>query len=216
MPVKWADIRNGDGQNMQQVLAAISAYLERTYGGKKGGTLAAWHAFRSGLGALGPFRQIEWAQVSRVVFVCKGNICRSAFAGGRFRYSGVDVVSAGLEADVHKPADPTAIAVASRFGIDLSSHGSIHLQQINLLPGDLLVAFEPDHAERLRQLARIQPGVQVTLLGLWADPPTLAYIHDPYGLSEGYMEVCFERIDRGLDGLRARLSSVRSALETGT
>lgn len=216
MPVKSTGTCNGDEQNMQQALAAISAYIQRTYGGKKGFALAAWHTFRAGLGGLESYRQIEWARVRRIAFVCKGNICRSAFAGRRFRYPGIEVASAGLEADVHKPADPLAIAVASRLGTDLSPHRSIHFQQINLAPGDLLVAFEPEHAERLRHLARVQPGVQVTLLGLWADPPTPAYLHDPFGLPEAYMEVCFERIDRGLDGLRLRLSTVRSALETGT
>ncbi|HZX33107.1 MAG TPA: hypothetical protein VFF03_17280 [Rhodocyclaceae bacterium] len=201
---------------MQPVLAAISAYLGRTYGGKRGFALAAWHALRAGLGGLGPYRRVEWGRVGRVIFICKGNICRSAFAGRRFRCPGIEVASAGLEADIHKPADPRAMAVASRFGTDLAPHRSTPLHQIDLKAGDLLVAFEPDHADRLGDLAQALPGVQVTLLGLWAEPPTLAYIHDPYGLPEAYMEACFERIDRGLAGLRQRLSAFRSALETGT
>lgn len=216
MPVISTDIGNGNGHNMQPVLAAISAYLARTYGGKRGFALAAWYALRDGLGGLAHYRRVEWGRIGRVIFVCKGNICRSAFAGRRFRCPGIEVASAGLEADINKPADPRASAVASRFGTDLAPHRSTPLHQIDLRAGDLLVGFEPDHAERLSDLARHQPGVQVTLLGLWAIPPTLAYIHDPYGLSEAHMEACFERIDRGLAGLRQRLCAPRSALETGT
>jgi protein-tyrosine phosphatase len=201
---------------MQPALAAISAYLAHSYGGKRGFALAAWHALRAALGCLASYRRVEWMLVSRVIFVCKGNICRSAFAGRRFRCPGIEVISAGLEADIHKPADPRAAAAASRFGTDLAPHRSTPLHQVDLRAGDLLVAFEPDHAERLSDLAQGQTGVQVTLLGFWAIPPTLAYIHDPYGLSEAYVEACFERIDRGLAGLRQRLCAHRSALETGT
>ncbi|HJW26633.1 MAG TPA: hypothetical protein VJ576_17180 [Rhodocyclaceae bacterium] len=192
----------------------FSTYLARTYGGKKALGLAVWHSSRACLGALDRYKAVDWERVSRVIFVCKGNICRSAFAGRRFRAYGVGVASAGLEADPGRPADPRAAKVARRFGADLGDHRSAHVADLELAPGDLFVAFEPDHGDRLRQLALLQPGVQVTLLGLWSPVPGTVYLHDPYGLHESYFELCFERIVRGLEGMRTRLSMARAAMET--
>jgi len=190
----------------------LSNYLSRTYGGKKALGLAIWHFSRSCLGAFGPYKQIDWQRVSRVIFVCKGNICRSAFAGRQFRAFGIEVASAGLEADSGKPADPRAAKVARRFGADLSGHRSIHVAELELADGDLFVVFEPKHGERLRRFCAGRPGVQVTLLGLWSPFPGMVYVHDPRGLHEVYFELCFERIEGGLEGLRTRFSMARAAM----
>lgn len=192
----------------------IDNYLSRTYGGKKALGLAVWHFSRSCLGTLDPYKRIDWQRVSRVIFVCKGNICRSAFAGRRFRTFGIKVASAGLEAAAGKPADPQAVKVARRFGTDLCGHRSTPVAELQLADGDLFVAFEPEHGDRLRQFSAHQPGVQVTLLGLWSPLPGMVYLHDPYGLHEAYFELCFARIERGLEGLRTRLTMVRAALGT--
>lgn len=204
----------GTERTMDYATDPLSTHLLRTYGGKRALGLAVWHIFRSSLGTFGRYRQIDWHRVSRVIFVCKGNICRSAYAGRRFSAFGMEVASAGLEADTGRPADPRAVAVAARCGIDLSAHRSTHVHQLRLAEGDLLVAFEPDHADRLRQLSGGQPGVQVTLLGLWAPLPAMVYVHDPCGLPEDYFELCFERIDRGLEGLRIRVADAQAAVET--
>lgn len=190
----------------------LSEYVVRSHGGKRALLQAGWHLLRSGLGAFGPYRRIDWQQVSRVVFVCKGNICRSAFAAERFRGAAPAVASAGLDADSGKPADPRAIQVARRFGVDLADHRSTHVSELELGAADLLVAFEPDQAERLGQLAACRAGAQVTLLGLWGPPPALPHLHDPYGLPEAYFETCFRRIEGGLEGLRLRFSGSRTAL----
>ena len=128
----------------------------------------------------------------------------------------MEVTSAGLDADSGKPADPMAIRTARSFGADLAHHHSTHVSQLELGDSDLLVAFEPEQAERLRQLPACGSGVQVTLLGLWCPWPGMAYIQDPYGLAEPYFETCFSRIERGLEGLRLRFSDARAARERTT
>ena len=74
-------------------------------------------------GKYGQFARIKWGQVKRLVFVCKGNICRSAYgeAGGE---AGVPAVSCGLQANSGSPADPIALVVSSQRALDLSLHRS--------------------------------------------------------------------------------------------
>lgn len=188
----------------------LDKYLTVTYGGKKALARLTWNALRVCIGAFERYQAVDWNRVSRVVFVCKGNICRSAFAEKRFRRLGMKAASAGLDADPGKPADAMATRVARRMGTDLSAHRSTHIAQFQLQEGDLLVAFEPEHADQLRQRSPDSPGVQITLLGLWSPSPPMAYLHDPYGSPEAYFETCFKRIEGGLRGLQTRCFHARA------
>src|SRR4051812_36705278 len=47
-------------------------------------------------GAFFPLRRIPWTEVERLVFVCQGNICRSAYADALARRAGLRSVSFGL------------------------------------------------------------------------------------------------------------------------
>ena len=81
-------------------------------------TRRAWYY---GLGArLGLYRQYgpaDRGEVRRLVFVCKGNICRSPFAEAVARAAGADAVSYGLDARDGLPANPSAIRTARKFGL---------------------------------------------------------------------------------------------------
>ena len=180
-------------------------HLSGNYGGKRAFLAAVWYASRASLGAYRRFRQVHWSKVSRVVFVCKGNICRSPYAEHRFRAWGANSASAGLQASPGNPAAPAAQQAALRRGVDLAAHRSTAISESVIAAGDLLVAFEPAHAKALRVLASGRVDVQVTLLPLWSSSPRLVYLHDPYGLPGKYFDRCFERIDSGLGGILARV-----------
>ena len=190
---------------------AVRNYLAWGYGGKRAFLAAMWHTGWASIGAFNSYRQVRWREVSRIVFVCKGNICRSPYAEHKFRAWGAKAVSAGLLADAGKPAALPAQQAARRRGIDLAVHRAQALSALSLTAGDLLVAFEPGHAKTLSALARKQAGVQVTLLALWSPNPRLVYLHDPYGLSENYFERCYQRIDWGLTGMFERISGAKPA-----
>lgn len=182
------------------------SFLARRYGGKKAFVKTGWHAMRLGLGAYREYRHVQWQQVSRLVFVCKGNICRSAFAHHRLVDSGMPIASAGLDATTGTPANGRAILVAERLGANLQPHRSTHIAELTIEPGDLFIGFEPWHGEALQEVAARHPGTQVTLLGLWSASPS-AYLQDPYGLPEPYFETCFMHIDAGLQGLISYLKT---------
>lgn len=174
------------------------------FGGKRALLATLRHAGGGLAGGFAAYRRIDWPRVSRLVFVCKGNICRSAFAAQQARLLGHHAASAGLEADPGKPADERAQAAAQRRRVDLSQHRSQTLAGLAPQAGDLLIAFEPEQARKLCAQTATLPGVQVTLLGLWHRQPWWPYLHDPYGHSEPYFDLCFERIEQSLLGLLAR------------
>ena len=183
-------------------MSASLNWLADGYGGKRAFLKYLAARAETALGRHASLPGNVLSRAERVVFVCKGNICRSPFAEHLARAWGIRAGSAGLDADAGRPADPRALEAARRHGIDLGAHRSRALRQLELGPADVVVAFEPDHAVRLRSVLPA-PG-RVTLLGLYASVPC-AYLHDPYGLSEQYFASCFRRIEDALRGLQARL-----------
>jgi len=92
----------------------------------------------------------------RVLFVCSGNICRSAMAAGYFRQltsdkglSHVLVDSAGTLGIEGSPAAREAVEVMRDVGIDLSAHRSRGVRAEDLRTADIVVAMTRDHLEFL-------------------------------------------------------------------
>lgn len=71
-----------------------------------------------------------------VLFVCKGNICRSplaaAFLRKKYKEKNIDgvVMSAGFSPEtINDPPDPRAIAAAKKYDIDLSGSSRIFVKK---------------------------------------------------------------------------------------
>jgi len=167
-------------------------YIAKHYGCKQG--WLRYHVFRliQLLGRYQRFKHIDWNRVTRLVFVCKGNICRSPYGEIKTRALGISTSSFGLHAEGAMSAYPTALDVSCRRGLDLSEHRPRSMSDFTFLPGDLLITMEPWQAKQLQQ--RLAGDVQITLLGLWHSQPR-PHIEDPYGLGEDYFETCFDIID---------------------
>jgi protein-tyrosine phosphatase len=173
------------------------------YGGRRG---YLEHVRTRALYALGAYRSardIEWAAVSRLVFVCKGNICRSPYASARARLLGVPSASFGLDAAEGAPADPAAWRTARLRAVDLSAHRSARRESCRINYDDLLVVFEPSQLAEIRRW-RIDRMLRVTLLGIWAQP-IRPRIQDPYGRSDRYFQCCFSMIDANVAELVRRM-----------
>lgn len=165
-----------------------SSYISEHYGRKQAlldysVSLAAYW-----MGRYRKFQEIDWQKVSRLVFVCSGNICRSPFAEAVGTKLGMNATSFGLTADEGKPADPIASRIASQSGVSLSSHRTRTRDSLLMNEGDLVLAMEPRQAWELVQMPQ-RRNAQVTLLGLWHERMRPS-IGDPYGLSEAYFRNC--------------------------
>jgi len=154
-------------------------------------------------------RAPETAAVRRLVFVCQGNICRSAFAEVLTRRMGANAASFGLSTSSGGAAHPPAAAAAAMLGVDLADHRTTRAEDYIPHPGDLLLAME------IRQLARIAADPRLahlprSLLGLWAKPRR-PHLHDPYKLDDRYMLTCLRVIEGAVSRLVEDFPGVRSS-----
>ena len=149
------------------------------------------------------------AHVRRLVFVCHGNICRSAYADGLARRAGMNVASFGLSTSSGKAAWPLVAERALARGLDLSDHRTTRVEDYLPLPGDYLLGMETRH---LRMLAvnPLTAGLPRGLLGSYADP-AVPHLHDPYKLDPAYMDVCLARVERAVAALVRRYPGATAA-----
>ena len=146
-------------------------------------------------------------QVRRLVFVCQGNICRSAFADVVARRAGMNSASFGLSTTTGRDAHGPAIAAAQALGHDLALHKAIDLKDYQPEPGDLLLAMEVRQLHRLAADPRIGHLPRL-LLGQWTRP-MLPHLHDPYRLDDRYMARCLARIEQAVGALVSAFPGAR-------
>ncbi len=168
------------------------------YGSRRGFALTYWHHLLYYVGRYRNYQNVDWQSVERLVFVCKGNICRSAYAEAVARSLGIEAISCGLDTIEDAPANDNAIRMAKQLGFDLEGHKTRSITYLVLKKTDLLIAMEPWQAEFLQKGLTRQH--YRTLLGLWAKP-VFPYIQDPYGASPAYFEKCFRYIQKSVHEL---------------
>ncbi len=136
--------------------------------------------------------------VDRILFVCLGNICRSAMAEGVMRaelarrnFGHVTVDSAGTGAwHVGNPPDPRAIAAARRRGIDISGQRARQVTADDFEMFNLLAAMDASNLMTLRAGTeeRHRPKVRL-FLDFCRDLP-IREVADPYyGDETGFEDV---------------------------
>ena len=149
--------------------------------------------------------------IQHVLFVCHGNIIRSAFAQKLFekevRPWSICVRSAGLFAKEGKAADPRAIEAARTFfEIDLSSHSASPLTAEHVAEADAI--FVMDRSNETLLLDRF-PDVTEKVFLLAQFSGSQAYpdleIRDPYSGSPGDVKACFCSLAACIRGLIDRL-----------
>ena len=149
-----------------------------------------------------------------ILFVCKGNVCRSPFAEWLARKISEDkgrsrmvFSSAGLEVSGQLPPPEEAIRAAEDFGVSHASHRSKKITPDAMKASDMVLAMDAGHLKVLRS-AFPQFYYRIFLLPLFAPRngrPRGSYYHynipDPYGQpGEGFRE-CFRIIEECLSGL---------------
>lgn len=162
----------------------IRDFIKDNYGSRKGLLYYQWDGFLNRVGVYQHKIPAE-PKVERVVFVCQGNICRSALAEAVFRQnSSLDAASLGLDTTSGKPADKRMIEIAKdKANIDLTDHRTTSLKDYEAKTGDLMVCMELRQIKQLRRLGFEHPCV---LLGAFGKTK-LPRINDPYCANERFM-----------------------------
>jgi protein-tyrosine phosphatase len=149
-----------------------------------------------------------------LLFVCRGNILRSAVAQAMFQNltrssngNRVGVIaSAGTAAADGTMADPRGLRVASELGLDLSGHRAQQLRQAAVDQADLILVMDyVNEAEVLGQYPAA--ASKVRLLGTFgSDQPRTREIMDPYSGTEEDVRQAFLLISEAVRRLAAYLS----------
>jgi len=171
----------------------ISTYIKNNYGSKKGLLYTTYYNILGFLGIYNKYTHISMAHIDRIVFICKGNICRSAYAEVVARTLGLNAISCGINAIESAPANENAINIAEIKGHDLTSHKTTPILNVKFNSTDLLVVMEPSQISAVNKIIIGSPTI--TLLGLWAKNK-MPYIHDPYNSSLTYFNRCFDQIEK--------------------
>ncbi|MGB2689435.1 MAG: low molecular weight protein arginine phosphatase [Desulfobacterales bacterium] len=147
-------------------------------------------------------------QISNILFVCIGNICRSPFAQGLFtklvRQEGHKVFhaeSAGLLALPGNSATFLSQKVAPEHGVDLAGHKAKRLSQELVDWSELILVMEKSHKDEL--LADFPEATDKTfLIRRFARFGSRSRgIADPYGLQYDAYRFCYLDIEDAVSGL---------------
>lgn len=177
-------------------------WVADNYGSRRGMVRTFWYRLLYRLGRYRGDRQVDWTSVERLVFVCKGNICRSAYAEAVARKLGFEAISCGLDTIEDAPANADAISSAKRLGYNLERHITQPVMYLIVRKTDLLITMEPWQSEFLNK--HLTRGHYCTLLGLWGKP-VLPHIQDPYGATTTYFDNCFSYIEESVHALTEKI-----------
>ena len=149
---------------------------------------------------------------TNIIFVCKGNICRSAFAEQRMKdlskQLNVMVDSCGLDVDQGNSPPPDSVAVATEFSCFIGIHRAKYIHECDIEGADLILPMEYD---QYRRLIELYPNKKrdIKLLRYFAPFPSSLFcnIADPYGWGKDEFRRSFRVIDHALQRLEKMLAN---------
>ena len=142
-------------------------------------------------------------QARRLVLVCSGNVMRSAFAEAYLaklfssQHGGPAIISAGLDAQPGRPADPIAGNIAQNHKLSLEDHRARALATLELTENDVIFVMErtqvaeatrryPAHASRIYLLTALNPSLPIDIV-------------DPNGEGPATCQAIFDQIIDALE-----------------
>ncbi len=151
---------------------------------------------------------------SSVLFVCYGNIIRSALAEQLLRREwnerGVRetvVRSAGVHARPGRAADVRAIRLAPEFGVSLEAHRASPLTEESIAAAEVIIVM--DYLNQAELIARYpSAGSRVRLIGEYMAGGEFLELPDPYMEDEGAVRATFVQLDRAVRSLASRYPSI--------
>lgn len=141
----------------------------------------------------------------KILMVCLGNICRSPLAEGILQAKVGDnhlVDSAGTgNWHVGEHPDRRSVAVAKKYGVDISDQRAMHFNPIFFKEFDLIFAMDKQNSIDLQQLARNEEEKEKVKLILKEGTGLAHNVPDPYYDGEDAFEHVYQLLDEATDGI---------------
>lgn len=154
--------------------------------------------------------------MTRILFICMGNICRSPSAEGVFRKLaaerapelGLTIDSAGTHAyHVGEPPDPRSQAAATRRGVDLSGIRARKVTARDFDEFDLLLAMDESNLASLERDCPAGAGHKVRLFLDFLNDPQRREVPDPYYGGHAGFEQVLDLVEEASHALLQALGS---------
>jgi protein-tyrosine-phosphatase/predicted ATP-grasp superfamily ATP-dependent carboligase len=142
-------------------------------------------------------RLTETPELRRVLFVCYGNICRSAFAGAYWNQNGglPAARSVGFHVPAKRRTPPRISRLAKEFGVDLTGHRSSVIDSEAVERATAIFVMDGQNTEDLLKVFP-QARPKTWLLGSFCGVPA---INDPYLLPETEARASLRQVKQSVD-----------------
>jgi len=154
------------------------------------------------------------ANANNILFLCYGNINRSAIAhvlaDEMIGTDGLTFRSAGFHPEENRPSDPRMVSIASDHGISMNSFRSTTLTQELADWADLIFVMEATHISRLETLSA-QVAEKAYLLGGLTLEEEAIEIADPYNQSESVYRSTYQQVARCIEGMKMLIPADKAA-----
>ena len=155
----------------------------------------------------------------KIMFICTGNICRSAMADAMLKYkikdtdleNKIEVYSAGTYAETGAYATYNAIEAMDELGVDLRLHRATNILDSNIQDMDLILCATQNHRDFIISMYPDLINKTFTIKE-YADYDTETGIDipDPWGYDLTVYRKCASVLDTCLDKIIERLKSENS------
>lgn len=147
--------------------------------------------------------------MKNIMFICTGNICRSAMAHAYTQKRLYDlkkeneyiITSCGTNATQGQCATYNAIESMKKYNIDLTNHRATCIENSNILDCDLILVLTQNHKTQVIQIYPKLNDKIFTLKGYVTDEDNYKDIDDPYGLDSDVYDATAQVIVENIDKL---------------
>ena len=142
--------------------------------------------------------QARNSRINNILFVCYGNICRSALAAAAAELAlpkSIKIESAGFYSKEGRDPPLLAKKIATTLNIDLNDSKSKMLTKAHVSAADIICVMDFSNFEQLEQNFP-GSGMKTIFLGAFDEIDNSVEITDPYDRPEGEFQMIFDKIIR--------------------